>query len=112
VTGVAVGDRVLDTAPPSGALPGLIEAAGNEPRRVLTITDFAAAAELGARANLTEGAAPRYDAYAEFAQHAADGRFTVPVAATFALDDWRQALDISLTGHAHGKLILQPQATN
>jgi NADPH:quinone reductase-like Zn-dependent oxidoreductase len=39
---------------------------------------------------------------------AADGRFTVPIAATFPLDDWRTALDVSLTGQARGKLILRP----
>jgi NADPH:quinone reductase-like Zn-dependent oxidoreductase len=39
---------------------------------------------------------------------AADGKFTVPIAATFPLDDWRTALDVSLTGQARGKLILRP----
>lgn len=42
------------------------------------------------------------------AQLAAKGRFFVPVAGTFGLEDWREALDISLAGRAHGKLVLAP----
>jgi hypothetical protein len=37
----------------------------------------------------------RWDVLGEFAQYAADGKFTIPVAQTFALDDWRTALDIN-----------------
>jgi NADPH:quinone reductase-like Zn-dependent oxidoreductase len=103
-------DLVLDTAPPSGALPGLIQAAGGDPRRVLTVSDFAAAAELGVRDTFHEDSTPRYDMLGEFAQRAADGQFTIPVARTFRLEDWRTALDISQSGHARGKLVLRPAA--
>lgn len=99
-------DLVLDTAPASGVLPDLIRIAGGEAHRVLTISDFAAAAQLGARDTGRENAAVRYDVLAEFAQLAAAGRFTVPVARTFALEDWRAALDVSLAGTARGKLML------
>jgi hypothetical protein len=44
----------------------------------------------------------------EFARHAAAGRFTIPIARTFPLAGWRTALDISLSGHARGKLLLLP----
>ena len=44
----------------------------------------------------------------EFAQLAAAGRFTVPIARTFPLEEWRTALEISLSGHARGKLLLLP----
>ncbi|MEK3871056.1 NADP-dependent oxidoreductase [Paenibacillus sp. FSL M7-0831] len=101
-------DLVLDTAPVSGVIPDLIRIAGGDPRRVLTISDFAAAAELGVRASTGEDQTFRYDVLREFAQYAADGKFTVPVAQTFALEDWRRALDISQSGHARGKLILLP----
>ncbi len=33
----------------------------------------------------------RYDALGEYVELAARGAFTVPVARTFALDDWREA---------------------
>jgi NADPH:quinone reductase-like Zn-dependent oxidoreductase len=99
-------DLVLDTAPVSGVLPDLIQIAGGDPRRVLTISDFAAAAGLGVRTTFTENQPPRYDVIGEFAQHAADGKFTVPVTQTFAFDDWRTAIDISQSGHARGKLVL------
>jgi len=46
--------------------------------------------------------------FPEFAQLAADGTFTVPIAGTFPLEDWRTAMDISLSGQAHGKLLLLP----
>jgi NADPH:quinone reductase-like Zn-dependent oxidoreductase len=89
-------------------LPDLIRIAGGDPRRVLTISDFGAAAKLGVRASSGEDQALRYDVLGEFAQYAAEGKFTVPVAQTFALEDWRRALDISQSGHARGKLILLP----
>lgn len=100
-------DLVLDTSPPSGVLPDLIRIAGGDPRRVKTISDFAAAAELGVRTS-AEDQATRWDILGEFAQYAADGKFTIPVTRTFALEDWRTALDISQSGHANGKLVLLP----
>jgi NADPH:quinone reductase-like Zn-dependent oxidoreductase len=75
----------------------------------LTISDFAAAAELGVRDGFHEDPVTlRFDEFPEFARLAADGRFTVPVAGTFPLEDWRAALEISLTGRARGKLVLLP----
>ena len=111
-------DLILDTAPPSGVLPALVQIASGDARRVLTITDFAAAAELGVRDSFGEdtpsGSPParyddltmRYDVLGDFAALAAQGRFTVPVARTFALEEWRTALEISQSGHARGKLVL------
>lgn len=105
-------DLALDTAPVSGALPSLIQAAGGNPRRVLTVSDFAAAAELGVRDSFHEDPTLRYDVLGEFAQRAADGQFTIPVGRTFALEDWRAALDISQSGQARGKLVLLPAGTD
>jgi len=104
-------DLALDTAPVGGALPDLVTIAGGDPRRVMTVSDFAAAAELGVRSNLDEDGTPRYDVLAEYAEYAANGKFTIPVAKTFSLTDWRTALKISETGHARGKLILLPNPT-
>ena len=104
-------DLVLDTAPVGGALPDLIQIAGGDPKRVLTISDFDAAAELGVRDSFHEEHMVPFDrpaVFAEFAQLAADGKFTVPISATFPLEDWRTALDISLGGQARGKLLLLP----
>lgn len=104
-------DLVLDTAPVSGVLPDLIQIVSGDPRRVFTISDFAAAAALGARSSVGEDNTLRYDVLGEFAQRAADGQFTIPIARTFALDDWRLALDISQSGHPRGKLVLLPAST-
>jgi NADPH:quinone reductase-like Zn-dependent oxidoreductase len=102
-------DLILDTAPVGGALPALIKIAG-DPQRVMTISDFAGAKELGVRVNLEEMAASRmpYHVLGEFAQLAAQGKFAVPIAQTFALDDWLTALEISQSQKARGKLILLP----
>jgi hypothetical protein len=89
---------------------------GNDPRRVLTVVDFQGAAALGVRTSFDNADPPeanathalRYDVLGEFAQLAADGRFSVPIARIFALEDWRRALDISQSGHARGKLLLLP----
>ena len=104
-------DLVLDTAPVGGALPDLVRIAGGDPKRVLTIADFAAAAELGVRDSFHEEHREPYDrpaVFAEFAQLAAAGKFAVPVAATFPLEDWRAAMEVSLSGQARGKLLLLP----
>ena len=96
-------DLVLNTAPVGGALPDLVQIAGGDPKRVLTITDFAAAAELGVRDTFHEDRSNPVEALPEFGQLAADGMFTVPIAATFPLDAWKTALGISQTRHARGK---------
>jgi NADPH:quinone reductase-like Zn-dependent oxidoreductase len=104
-------DLVLDTSPAGGALPSLVQIAGGDPKRVLTISDLAAAAELGVRDSFHEEHLQPYDrpaVFAEFAQFAAAGKFTVPVAATLPLEDWRTAMEISLGGQARGKLVLLP----
>jgi NADPH:quinone reductase-like Zn-dependent oxidoreductase len=102
-------DLILDTAGGAGVLADLLEIAGGDPRRVLTISsDFQAANALGVRHSFTEGVPLRYDVLGDFAQLAAGGRFAVPVARTFAFEDWREALEISLSGRAHGKLVLLP----
>jgi len=101
-------DLILDTAWPNGVLPDLIKIAGGDPRRVLTMTDFAPAAELGARHSFGETMTRREGVLTEFAKLAAEGQFTVPIAGAFRLDDWREALAASLGGHAHGKLVLLP----
>jgi NADPH:quinone reductase-like Zn-dependent oxidoreductase len=104
-------DLVLDTAPVGGALPDLVEIAGGDPSRVLTISDVEAAQQLGVRDTFHEAPAllsRRFEAFPEFARRAADGTFTVPIARTFPLEDWRAAMEISLAGQARGKLLLRP----
>ena len=102
-------DLILDTA--GGALADLLAIAGGDPRRILTISsDFQAANALGVRHSFTEGVPLQYDKLRDFARLAADGRFAIPIARTFALEDWREALDISLSGRAHGKLMILPAA--
>jgi NADPH:quinone reductase-like Zn-dependent oxidoreductase len=100
----AAPDLILDTA--GAALPDLVEIAG-DPKRVLTIgSNFEAATALGVRHSFTESVPLQYGALGEFARLAAEGRFSVPIARSFALEDWRDALDISLSGRAHGKLMI------
>ncbi len=99
-------DLVLDAGPVSGALTELVQIAGGEADRVLTLSDFAPAAALGVRTSITAGAALRLDVIGEYAQRAADGTFSIPVARTYPLDDWREAMELSLSGRARGKLVL------
>ncbi len=118
-------DLIFDTAPVNlnptsvprrSGLADLVEIAGGDPRRVITCADLAGAAALGVRTGFGEapmgadGAVLRWDVLGDFARLAAEGRFTVPVARTFALGEWRAALDVSLSGRAHGKLVILPAA--
>ncbi len=74
----------------------------------MSITDFDEE-ELGVR---TTGREPdpvlRYDALKFYAQLASEGRFAVPVARTFSMEEWRPALELCRTGRAHGKLLILP----
>lgn len=101
-------DLVLDTAPVGGALSDLVQIAGGDPKRVLTVSDFAAAGELGVRDGFHEDQTQTLRRVPEFAQLAADEKFTVPIARTFPLDKWPTALQISLSGQARGKLLILP----
>jgi NADPH:quinone reductase-like Zn-dependent oxidoreductase len=99
-------DLVLDTAPPSNTLPSLIEITGS-PRRVVTLSDFAAARELGVRGGIGGSATLRYDVLGEFAQLAAKGEFSIPIAGVYPLDEWRTPMELSRSGNARGKLVLK-----
>ena len=98
-------DLIFDAGPISGVLPDLVRIAGGDASRVLTVSNHGpVATKLGVRNSFESRL--RYDVLGDFAKLAAEGRFTVPVARTFPLEGWREALDLSLGGHAHGKLIL------
>lgn len=47
----------------------------------------------------------------EFVELAARGRFSIPVARSFPLEGWKNALEISNGGHARGKFLLLPGNT-
>lgn len=105
--GAGAPDLILDAGPMSGVLPDLLRIAGGDGKRVVTVSNHGPVAEeLGMR-NSFEGEL-RYGVLGDFAKLAAEGRFSVPIARTFAFEDWREALDLSLSGKAHGKLILLP----
>ena len=105
--GAGAPDLILDAGPISGVLPELLRIAGGDGKRVVTISNHGPVAEeLGIRDSF-EGEL-RYDVLGEFARLAAEGRFSVPIARIFALEKWREALALSLSGHAHGKLIIVP----
>ena len=100
-------DLVLDTGPVSGSLPSLIQIAGGNPRRVLTIVDFAAAPKLGVRDTFHEAPTTSHYSVSEYAELAAKRRFGIPIARVFSLEDWRAALNLSQSGQSHGKILLQ-----
>ncbi|ANY06156.1 NADP-dependent oxidoreductase [Pseudonocardia sp. HH130630-07] len=110
-------DRALDTAPTGGridrpdqpgpaggALPALIGLTG-DPDRVGTVSDFAAAAELGTRVTRIE---MRFDRLDEFARLAGAGVLALPVARTYPLDRIHEAAELSRSRRPGGKLVLVP----
>ncbi|MFG2968725.1 NADP-dependent oxidoreductase [Streptomyces sp. NPDC048288] len=101
-------DAVLDCAG-SGSLPDLVDLV-ESPDRVVTIADLNAA-RYGVHLSRSAGpgADPQaVDGLAEAAGLAQQGRFTVPLAAAFALEDAAAAHLLSETGHARGKIVLTP----
>ena len=107
-------DIVLDASPVGGALSDLVAIADGDPKRVMTISDFEAAHALGVRDGFHEddSGRVRYEELPEFATLAAEGRFAVPIARTFPLEDWRTAAEVSMSGHPHGKILLLPGSTS
>ena len=101
-------DFALHTAQVKGTLPDLVKIVDGDPKRVLSFADFDEDG-IGVRTTGREkGALPRYDVLGQYAQLAAEGRFTIPIARMFSLKDWREAAEISMGKRAHGKLLLLP----
>jgi NADPH:quinone reductase-like Zn-dependent oxidoreductase len=97
-------DLAIDAAG-GGALPALVELTGS-PGRVVTIADYAGSQETGVQ--MTGGPDSKRAWYAldEVGALIEAGRFTLPVAQTFPLEQIAEAHRLSETGHVRGKLIL------
>lgn len=115
VRGLAGGDVdvVLDTPRPApGTMSDLIALAGGDASRVVTISNHEEARRLGARVNLdmllAGGRFPDAGVVAEYAALAAAGGFRLPIARTFPLGDWRDAMELSVGGAPHGKIVVVP----
>jgi NADPH:quinone reductase-like Zn-dependent oxidoreductase len=97
-------DAALDAAG-GGALPALVELAG-DPAHVVTIADYAGAQETGARFSGGMGTGRAVHALREIGELIEAGRFSLPVARTFPLDEVGEAQQLSEAGHVRGKLVL------
>jgi NADPH:quinone reductase-like Zn-dependent oxidoreductase len=100
-------DFALHTAQVKGILPDLVKIVDGDPNRVFSFADRDEEG-IGVRTAWQARSAPRYDVLGHYAQLAAEGRFSIPIAQTFALKDWRNAAEISMSKKAHGKLLLLP----
>jgi hypothetical protein len=103
-------DFIFDAPPPNaGSIAELITLT-EEPNRVMTISNHDEARSLGARVNLDHlaEAAPAESFLPEYASLTADGEFYIPIAGTYPLAEWRDAVELSLSGHPHGKVVLLP----
>ena len=99
-------DLALHTARVKGVLPDFVKIVGGDPKRVMSFSDFDEDG-IGVRTTGRErGVVHRYDVLGEYAQLAANGRFAIPIARTFTWDDWNEAVEVSVAGRAHGKLVL------
>src|SRR6516164_1632847 len=80
---------------------------GLAPDRINTIIDFAVAKQYGVK---TEGSQAALNAavLAELAGLIDAGELEVPIAATFALGDVREAFQLLEQGHTRGKIVLLP----
>ena len=102
-------DLIFDAGPVSDVLPDLVDIAGGDAHRVVTVSNHGPAANaLGVRDSF--GGELAYAVLGDFAKLAAEGRFNLPVARTLPLEHWGEALELSLSGRTHGKLMLLPGA--
>ncbi|MEV4081326.1 zinc-binding dehydrogenase [Nonomuraea fuscirosea] len=88
-------------------MPAAVRASGRrplgDPDRVLTVSDFAAATELGTRTTQID---LRYDLLDEFARLAGEGVLVVSIARTYPLDQIQEAAQLSQSRRPGGKLML------
>ncbi|HEX4492333.1 MAG TPA: NADP-dependent oxidoreductase [Acidimicrobiia bacterium] len=114
--GEGVAQRILE-ATPSG-IDAFIDLFGPEyidlaleldvpPEKIETITSFERAGEVGAK---TEGSsdASTPEILAEMAELVASGKIEVPIAATYPLDEVREAFEQLEDRHTLGKIVLLP----
>jgi NADPH:quinone reductase-like Zn-dependent oxidoreductase len=114
---VAYGDGLADRLREAG-ITAFIDAYGDgyvdlalglgvAPDRINTVVDFAAVQRHGVKA---EGSAAGMNAgvLAELAGLVASGDLDVPIAATYPLDDVREAFELLERGHTRGKIVLLP----
>jgi len=97
-------DRAIDDAG-GGALPALAELAGG-PEHVITIADYEGAQSTGVTMTGGPDSQRAWHALGEIGELIAAGRFSVPVAQTFPLEQIAEAHRLSQTGHVRGKLVL------
>ena len=96
-------DLALDVAG-SGVLPELIELAGG-PDHVVTIADYAGAQKYAVRFSSGDAGRAVY-VLGEIGELIESGRFSLPVARTFALAEVADAHRAGEQGHVRGKLVL------
>ncbi|MGF7181875.1 zinc-binding dehydrogenase [Tunturiibacter psychrotolerans] len=87
-----------------GTLPDLVKIVDGDPKRVFSFADWDEEG-IGVRTSSQEKRL-RYDVLGHYAKLTSEGRFSIPIARTFALEDWREAAEISMSKKAHGKLVL------
>jgi NADPH:quinone reductase-like Zn-dependent oxidoreductase len=97
-------DLAIDDAG-GGALPALVELAGG-PEHVVTIADYQGAEETGVPVTGGAGSKRAWYALAEVGGLIDAGRFSLPVAQTFPLEQIADAHRLSEGGHVRGKLVL------
>lgn len=97
-------DRVLD-AGPGGALPTLVELAGGA-EHVVAIADFAGARETRVRASGGPGDARAWYILDEIGPLIEAGRFSIPVAQTYPLEQIGDAHRASEAGGVRGKIVV------
>src|ERR1700760_382201 len=97
-------DRAIDDAG-GGALSALVELAGGA-EHVVTIADYQGSQETGVLMTGGAGSKRAWYALAEVAALIDAGRFSLPVAQTFPLEQIADAHRLSEGGHVRGKLVL------
>jgi NADPH:quinone reductase-like Zn-dependent oxidoreductase len=119
VYGDGIVERLRQAALEAGGAPGaLIDTVGQgyvelaielgiDPQRIDTIVDNEAAAKYGAKTD-GQGAASGTEVVAEMVALIAAGEVELPIAASFPLDQVREAYTLLESGHPPGKIVLIP----
>ena len=104
-------DLVMDAAPTTPGAIAILIGTVRDASHVVTVSNHDEARRLGAQVNLDMLHAqgwPANDPTPEYAEKTARGEFQLPIGSTFPLDNWRSAVELSLSRAAHGKIVLIP----
>ena len=96
---------VFDVGPSAEILPQLVELAGGDGKKVVTISNAGAESDaLGVRNSF---AARHFEVWKEYTELAAEGQYKIPISKVFPSSQWSEAVEVAVKREFGGKIMIQ-----